>query len=292
MNILVTGAAGQLGSYIVDTLGDNHDVIGLDLRPGNGKNINQGDIKDYRLAMQTSRGMDIIIHTAAQVSVDRSISDPVMDANENILGTINMLEAAAKAMAKQFIYISSAAIFGNPVSVPIDEEHPTNPMSPYGASKLAGEKYAFAFQESYGLNATAIRPFNIFSPRQDPQSPYSGVITKFIELAREGKPLSIHGKGDQTRDFVHALDVVSMVEKCIGNQKAYGQSFNCGTSEATSIKELAEIINEISGNDAGTKHTESRKGDIKHSVADISKAREKLDFSPSIGLKQGLEGLL
>ncbi|MCK5310402.1 MAG: NAD-dependent epimerase/dehydratase family protein, partial [Thermoplasmata archaeon] len=185
MKILVTGAAGQLGSYLVEHLSNEHEVTGLDLKEPGIKmdNFIKGDMKEYRIGMDSCKGKDAVIHTAAQVSVDRSVSDPIMDAKDNILGTINMLEAATKTMTKQFIYTSSAAIFGNPVKIPLDEEHPTRPLSPYGVSKLAGENYTFAFQESYGLKATSIRPFNIFSPRQDPQSPYSGVITKFVERA-------------------------------------------------------------------------------------------------------------
>ncbi len=294
MKILVTGAAGQLGSYLVEHLSKEHEVTGLDLREPDidMENFVKGDVKDYRLGMDSCKGRDVIIHTAAQVSVDRSISDPLMDAKENILGTINMLEAATKTMASQFIYVSSAAIFGNPLKVPLDESHPTKPLSPYGVSKLAGEHYVFAFQETYGLKATSIRPFNIFSPRQDPQSPYSGVITKFVELAREEKPLIVHGDGSQTRDFVHASDVIKMIELSIGNEKAYGQTFNCGTGKAISISELANIINELTGNKSEIEHGESRKGDITHSQADITKARELLGYQPSVGLKEGLAGLI
>ena len=293
MKILVTGAAGQLGSYLVEHLSKEHEVTGLDIQESKfeTKDFIKGDIKDYRLAMDTCKGKDVIIHAAAQVSVDRSISDPVLDARENILGTINMLEAATKSMAGQFIYISSAAIFGNPVKVPLDEGHPTKPLSPYGVSKLAGENYIFAFQESYGIKATSIRPFNIFSQRQDPNSPYSGVITRFIERAKENKPLTIHGDGTQTRDFVQAADVVKMIELCIGNEKAYGQTFNCGTGDAISVKELAEIIIQLSGKEINVEHEESRKGDIMHSQADISKAKKILNYKPSINLKDGLAEL-
>jgi UDP-glucose 4-epimerase len=292
MKILITGAAGQLGSYLVETLSRNNEVVGLDLRkpefPVKGVKHVRGDIGDYRLAMDLCRSKDAIIHTAAQVSVDRSISDPIFDARENILGTVNMLETATKAMVGQFIYISSAAIFGNPVATPLGEAHPTKPLSPYGVSKLAGENYAFAFQETYGLKVTSIRPFNIYSPRQDPNSPYSGVISKFIECAKEKGPLTIHGDGTQTRDFIHATDVVGMVELCLGNPKASGQAFNCGTGKTTSIKELADAIIKISGAKCEIHRADSRKGDIKHSVADIAKAKEILGYRPSVTLKKGL----
>lgn len=292
MKILITGAAGQLGSYLVDALSRKNEITGLDLRkpgfPVKGVKHVIGDIADYRLAMDLCRGKDAIIHTAAHVSVDRSISDPVFDARENILGTVNMLETATKSMVGQFVNISSAAIFGNPVTTPLDEAHPTKPLSPYGVSKLAGENYAFAFQETYGLRVTSIRPFNIYSPRQDPNSPYSGVISKFIECAKAKETLTIYGDGAQTRDFIHANDVVSMVELCLGNQEASGEAFNCGTGKNTSIKELANAIIKVSGSKCKIQYAESRKGDIKHSVADIAKAKKILGYRPTMTLKNGL----
>lgn len=296
MNILVTGAAGQLGSYLAQHLSGTHEVVGLDVRKGDndlGKaEFVMGDIGDYRLALGLCREKDAVIHAAAQVSVDRSVSDPVFDARENIMGTINMLETATKAMAGQFIYISSAAIFGNPEQVPIGEDHPRSPLSPYGVSKLAGENYALAFRETYGLNVCSIRPFNIYSPRQDPDSPYSGVITRFVDRAREEKPLTVHGDGEQTRDFVSARDVVQMVERCLDNPKASGQCFNCGTGVPTTINELAGHIIELSGKTLRIEHVGSRKGDIRHSCADISKASTLLGYAPTIDLKNGLPELM
>ncbi len=294
MKILVTGSAGQLGSYLVDALAAEHQVTGLDVKdtrwPAKAAEQVKGDIGDYRLAMKLCRGMDAVIHTAAQVSVDRSVSDPVLDARENILGTVNMLETATKSMVGQFIYISSAAIFGNPVNVPIPEDHPTRPLSPYGVSKLAGENYAFAFMETYGLGVTSIRPFNIYSPRQDPASPYSGVISRFVDCVKEGEKLTIFGDGLQTRDFIAAGDVVRMVELCLGNDEARGLAFNCGTGKATTVNELAALVAKLSGKKPEIEHTELRKGDIKHSVADISLARKVLRFKPATKLRDGLGG--
>lgn len=295
MKILVTGAAGQLGSYIAEQLSKKHDIIALDVNKSSnsvGKSeFVQGDIGDYRLAMDLCKSADAVIHAAAQVSVERSVADPVFDAKDNILGTVNMLETATKCMVPQFIYISSAAIFGEPEQVPVNEDHPCKPKSPYGVSKLAGENYCFAFQETYGINITAIRPFNIYSPRQDPDSPYSGVITRFVELAKEGKNITIHGDGKQTRDFVSARDVVSLIEKCIDNKKSYGQRFNCGTGAPITINELAEIIIRLSGKDVGIDRAEPRKGDIMHSRADISKAEKILGYKPKVKLKNGLAEL-
>jgi len=296
MKILVTGASGQLGSYLAETLsGSGHEVVGLDVVKSEnsiGKSeFVLGDINYYMLAMDLCRGVEAVVHAAAQVSVDRSISDPIFDAKDNILGTLNMLEAAAKSMADQFIYISSAAIFGEPVKVPLDEEHPTRPLSPYGVSKLAGENYCFAFQESYGLAVTSIRPFNIYSPRQDPHSPYSGVITRFVERTTAKEDLIIHGDGLQTRDFVSVHDVVKLVESCLGNERAKGERFNAGTGKATTVKELADIVIRLSGKEIRTEHVQERKGDIKHSVADISKAKKLLGYEPKVRLEEGLAEL-
>ncbi len=296
MKILITGAAGQLGSYLAEHLSKRHEVTALDIvRAEHDLGRSEfvlGDVKDYRLAMDLCKGVDAIVHAAAQVSVDRSVTDPVFDAKENILGTLNMLETATKTMVGHFIYISSAAIFGEPVNVPLDEEHPTRPLSPYGVSKLAGENYSFAFQETYGLPVTAIRPFNIYSPRQDPDSPYSGVITRFIDRMAKGEKLMIHGDGAQTRDFVSAHDVVRLVETCLEDPKAQGQRFNCGTGIGTSVKELAELVIRLSGKDVGMEHADQRKGDIKHSCADITKATELLDYQPKIKLEEGLAELI
>jgi UDP-glucose 4-epimerase len=295
MKILVTGAAGQLGSYLAEHLSKEHEVVALDInQSGNpiGKSeFVQGDVNDYRLAMRLCKNVDTVIHAAAQVSLDRSVADPVFDAKENILGTVNMLEAATKCMVEQFVYISSAAIFGEPEKVPVGEDHPCKPLSPYGVSKLAGEHYAFAFLETYGLNVTSIRPFNIYSPRQDPNSPYSGVITRFVERAAEGKSITVHGDGEQTRDFVSARDVVQLVEKCLGNEKVRGKTLNCGTGVPTTINELAEMIIELSGKEREVERTEPRKGDIRHSRADISKAKKLLGYAPQVKLKKGLAEL-
>jgi UDP-glucose 4-epimerase len=292
MKILVTGASGQLGSYLVEALSADHEITGLDLKPTahpvKGAKHILGDIGDYRLSMNLCRGRDAVIHTAAQVSVDRSVSDPVFDAKENILGTVNLLETAAKSMVGQFIYISSAAIFGNPERVPIGEMHPTRPLSPYGVSKLAGENYAFAFQESYGLGVTSIRPFNIYSRRQDPNSPYSGVISRFVERAKAGEAPTIYGDGSQTRDFIHVSDVVGMVKLCLGNPDAKGQAFNCGTGKATTVNELAAEVIRLSGKELEVSYSEPRKGDILHSSADISKAKKILGFKPGMKLGKGL----
>jgi UDP-glucose 4-epimerase len=297
MKIIVTGSSGQVGSCLVEHFSKEHEVIGLDNRPCPfpaaaelSKEIDIAKTKDLGAYFKDA---DWIIHTAAQVSVEWSLKDPIFDAENNVVGTVNVLWNAFTGEARNFLYISSAAVYGNPVKVPLPEEHPTNPMSPYGASKLCGEKYALAFAAAYGLGATIVRPFNIYSSRADPKSPYSGVITKFVKWAREGKPLLIEGDGKQTRDFVHIADVVRFVDLVVKKPKAsIGRTFNCGTGKRSTILELADAIRVLSGGEARIKHVDPRIGDIRHSCADIASAEKTLGYSPKIPLNEGLKELM
>jgi UDP-glucose 4-epimerase len=239
------------------------------------------------------KGADWLVHSAAQVSVEKSMKDPLLDAENNVIGTVNVLWNAFKHEARNILYVSSAAVYGNPVKVPLAEDHPTNPMSPYGASKLCGEKYALAFAAGYGLGVTIIRPFNIYSSRADPSSPYSGVITKFARRAKEGSPLLIEGDGKQTRDFVHMSDVVRMVDLIVRKPElSLGRVFNCGTGRRNSVLELAEMIQSLSGKRPAIKHVAPRVGDIKHSCADIASAEEILGFAPEMPLRDGLKEMM
>ncbi len=190
--ILITGGMGQVGSYICEALaGTKSEVKIIDNFSSSlsyrspGVEIVRGDIRDRGLVNSLVADADVVIHCAAQIYVTRSVEDPSFDADNNVMGTLNLLNAARNADVERFIYFSSAAVYGNTTRLPVDEGHPQDPMSPYGVSKLAGEKYALAFHRVYGLPATAIRPFNIYSPRQDPANPYSGVISKFIDRVRQ-----------------------------------------------------------------------------------------------------------
>lgn len=300
--ILVTGSLGQLGSYLSeDILGDDIDVIGLD----NGVNkcldvperINRitikGDICDETIVKKILKGVDAVVHCAAQVSVEKSLKNPKYDAENNVVGTLNLLQAAAKSMSiKRFVYISSAATYGNPIRLPIGENHPQNPLSAYGLSKLAGEKYVNMFWQIHQLPTVVIRPFNFYSRRADPKSPYSGVITKFIGRIKVNKPPIIEGDGNQTRDFIHVKDVVQMIRLVLEKKEAVGEVFNCGCGTSVSINQLAEIIIKTSGKTFKPTYTKERKGDIKYSYADIKKAKDLLSFKPNIELKDGLEEII
>ena len=296
MNILITGGLGQVGSYLTEELskGEHNRVTVLDNFSSNIKDfvvpqdvtVVEGDILDKELVDKLVSESDVIIHTAAQVSVVNSIEKPINDAEINIFGTLNLLNAARKCNIKRFICISSAAVYGEPIYLPIDEKHPTNPMSPYGLSKLTGERYAMLFHSLYGVPAVCLRPFNIYSPRQNPNSPYSGVITKFIERAKVNKPPVIFGDGKQTRDFVSVHDVVDVVVKCIECDDAVGEVFNVGTGVATTVNELAGLCSDME-----PEYREAQSGDIRDSYADVTKMLNLIKHRLSRSLKLSLDEL-
>lgn len=295
--VLITGGIGQVGSYLVESMNDDYDITVLDnlssgKEPLLADNITfvRADIRS-ETAKKLASENDIIIHAAAQISVAKSMNDPLYDADNNVFGTLNLLEGARSGNPEKFIYISSAAVYGNPVYLPIDEKHPQNPMSPYGASKFCGEKYCTMYHAAYGLPAVCIRPFNIYSPRQDPSNPYSGVISKFIGRVREGLSPVIFGDGEQTRDFVSVHDVVNMILLLSRGKGSDGEVYNVGTGELTSINRLAKVIIDIFGKDLDIEYRDSMPGDIKHSYADISKAKQ-IGYNPLVTLYSGLEEII
>jgi len=295
-SILVTGGSGQIGSYICDRLrATGNDVVILDNRnPADSsfKSI-KGDIRDRPLVKQAVKEADAIIHCAAQIFVAKSVEEPLFDADNNIMGTLSLLNAARDADIKRFVYFSSAAVYGDTIHLPVDEGHPQNPMSPYGVSKLSGEKYALAFNKVYGLPTTAIRPFNVYSPRQDPSNPYSGVISKFIDRVSKGQSPIIFGDGTATRDFVSVHDVVDLVMLMLEKEAAVGRVFNCGTGTPTRIDDLARtVIDLYDAKNLSPELKPERPGDIKDSYADISLAKNALGYSPKVGLKGGLQEII
>lgn len=294
--VLVTGSSGQLGSFLCEILMKRHDVVGLDVKPQphdvlRGVSI-LGDITQPADVAKALSGVGAVIHCAAQVSVEKSLEDPMSDARTNVLGTVNVLHESVKAGVGKFVYVSSAAIFGPPKYIPIDESHPTNPMSNYGASKLAGEKYTLATGKTSSMEVVSVRPFNFYSARADPESPYSGVITKFVSRLREGKPPIIEGDGKQTRDFIHARDVAEMLVLAMEKKGLNREVFNCGSGISTSVLDLAEKAIVASGQKLRPEFTSPRVGDIKDSLSNNAKARGVLGFKPKISLQQGLEELI
>ncbi len=295
--VLVTGGIGQVGSYIVDLMQDDYELTVLDnlstgktpLLPDNVDFIKE-DIRSPA-AKELASKHDVIIHTAAQISVAKSMDDPLYDADNNVFGTLNLLEGARAGNIERFIYISSAAVYGNPEYLPIDEKHPQNPMSPYGASKFCGERYCCMYNKAYGLPSVCIRPFNIYSPRQDPSNPYSGVISKFISRVRDNLPPIVFGDGTQTRDFVSAHDVVNMIQLLVNGKGNNGEVYNVGTGKVTSINELAQMILDIFGQDMDIEFRDTMPGDIKDSYSDISKSKG-IGFKPVVELYKGLEEVI
>ncbi|MEM2933994.1 MAG: NAD-dependent epimerase/dehydratase family protein [Methanocellales archaeon] len=300
--VLITGGMGQVGSYIAEELSREYEVVVLDNFTSNAINklpneitIIKGDVRDPKILKLfkdiLDLELDIIIHCAAQISVTKSLQNPVYDFKVNAAGTLNLLNVAKKLNISRFIYFSSAAVYGMPRYLPIDEEHPLNPISPYGASKLAGEKYCHVFNHVYGLPVVCLRPFNIYSPRQRAENPYSGVICRFIDRVKKGKPPVIEGDGTQTRDFISIHDVVRFVLLAMKKQRAIGEVYNVGTGKPTMIKALAAEIIEIVGRKLKPVHAKPREGDIKQSYADIRKAKA-LGFKLKVNLSEGLMELI
>lgn len=296
MKVLVTGSAGQLGSFVCELMAGDHEVVGLDLRPSPYPGVREvtleGDIRRPADVKRALKGVDCVVHCAAQVSVVRSFEDPVADAETNVIGTVNLLHESLGAGVSRFVYISSAAVLGDPKYVPIDERHPTEPMSNYGSSKLAGERFALSYAASTPLQAVVVRPFNFYSVRADPKSPYSGVITKFVERVGAGRPPVIDGDGLQTRDFIHARDVARMVRMLAERKDLSGEVLNCGSGASTSILDLAKLVVSVSGKDLRPEFGPPRTGDIRHSCADMKKARTLIGFEAKVSLSDGLRELL
>lgn len=280
----------MIGSCIFKKLSRDHEVFGLDLKKSPYTSV-VGDIRDFDLVKKVMKSVDAIIHCAAQTSVIRSVEDPLFDAQNNLIGTLNLLEAArGLKKLKRFIYFSSAAVYGIPKYLPIDEDHPTKPISPYGISKLAGEFYARLFHELYRVPTTCIRPFNVYG-KLNSSSEYSGVISKFLERLKGKLPPVICDDGEQTRDFIHVRDVVDMIVLILERDEAVGETFNCGTGREISINKLADLAISISAMKLKPKYSDSRLGDIGRSYADIGKAERILGFRPKISIEQGLTEL-
>ena len=300
--ILVTGGAGFIGSHLVDALASMSDteIVVLDnLTHGSVENVKQhldaagfelvrGDVRDRDLVRRLIADVDYVFHLAALIEVQTSLKEPQLTDEINVRGTLNILEAARDADVKRIVYASSCAVYGEPKFLPVSEEHPTAPLSPYGASKLAAEAYCIAYHHTYGLKTVALRYFNVYGPRQF-RGPYSGVITIFLERALQGKPLIIYGDGKQTRDFVYVKDVVDACILAASKQTAIGHAINVGTGKETSIIELADIIKRLTGASVPIKHDPPLKGDIRKSVSDTRKAERLLGYKPEFTLAKGLK---
>jgi UDP-glucose 4-epimerase len=297
MKCLVTGGAGFVGSHLVERLlEDKHSVVCIDdFSTGKRKNLNnmgneieiiEGDIRDIDVIREVVKGIDFLFHLAAQISITRSVRDPLFDASVNIEGTINLLEAIKDGSVKRFIYMSTGgAIYGEPASIPASESTVEEPISPYGLSKLVGEKYLKWFHRVYGLPYTIIRPANIYGPRQDPLGE-AGVISIFLGRIKNNEPLEIFGDGKDTRDYVYVKDIA---EICINSMHSPQiETFNAGTGNQTDLLELIKTIEKVTQIEADKKFCDPRLGDVHHIALDSTKAYEQLSWKPSTDLAIGI----
>lgn len=294
--VVVTGGAGFVGANLAKELAvDNSVIIIDDLSTGkkenlsdlSGKNVKfvEGSIGDFSLLKKLFKNVDFVFHQAAVSSVHKSIENPLATNEVNVTGTLNVLLAARDSGVKKVIFASSAAVYGDTPTIPQREEMMPNPQSPYAVTKLVGEYYCRGFQAVYGLPTVSLRYFNVYGPKQDPNSEYSAVIPRFIKRISEGKPPIIYGDGEQTRDFVFVGDVVR-ANILAAESEATGV-YNIGQGQSITINELATLITRIMNKDPGIIYEEARVGDIRHSLADISKAG-LFGYRPQYALEQGL----
>jgi UDP-glucose 4-epimerase len=251
-----------------------------------------GDIRDAALLERVIDGCDMVFHQAAVVSVTQSVEDPSHSCEVNGLGTVRVLDACRRAAVRRVVMASSSAVYGDDPRLPKTEDMAPMPLSPYAVQKLAGEFYASMFGQLYGLETVCLRYFNVFGPRQDPSSPYSGVISIFMTNAAAGRAPTIYGDGGQTRDFVYVKDVVRANLAAAVRAEAAGRVFNVGRGQSIRIRELWDLIGEIAGIDLPPMFAPPRPGDIRDSVSDIGAIRRDLAFAAEVGLRQGLEKTL
>jgi UDP-N-acetylglucosamine/UDP-N-acetyl-alpha-D-glucosaminouronate 4-epimerase len=299
--VLVTGGAGFIGSHIVDRLRDEGAEVGvLDnfstgdiLNLGGGRRgpitVHDNDVRDYEAVRKVVRDYRVVVHEAALVSVARSVEDPLLVNQVNVDGTLNLLRASVESGVERFVYASSSSAYGDTEALPKRESMGTVPSSPYGASKLAAENYCRVFARVYGLKTVSLRYFNVYGPRQKGGF-YSGVIPTFIRMAREGVPPVVYGDGLQTRDFTFVQDVVDANVLAVASPRIKGgEVYNVAGGRTTTINELALAVARLVGApDLVPEHAEPRRGDIRASYADVSKAREELGYQPKFSLDQGL----
>jgi nucleoside-diphosphate-sugar epimerase len=299
---LVTGGAGFIGSHLAEELRRRgHTVRVADsLVTGHLRNLEhipgveflEGDLADLPFATRAVRGMDYVLHQAAIPSVPRSVDDPIASHRANVDASLNVLVAARDAGVQRLVYAGSSSAYGNAPTLPKHEDMPAQPLSPYALQKFMAEQYCRLFTRLYGLETVTIRYFNVFGPRQDPGSPYSGVISLFATALLEGRQPTIYGDGEQTRDFTYVSNVVDGVLRACEARDAAGEVINVATAGRISLNQLLDVMNEIVGSHVRPIYREARAGDVKDSQADISKAKTLLGYSPAVSLAEGLRHTL
>ncbi len=301
MKILVTGGAGFIGSNLsAHLLGAGHDVRILDnFATGRRSNVRalgdeveliEGDIQSYERVTKATAGCEVVLHQAALPSVPRSVQDPLTSNATNVIGTLNVLLAARDHCVRRVVCASSSSVYGSsPLTAPRREDQPAQPISPYATAKLAGEGYARSFTEVYGLDTVALRYFNVFGPRQDPTSQYAAVVPNFISALRSGEAPVIYGDGTQSRDFTYVANVIHANVLAMDAPEVSGKVFNIACGERVSINRLVEELRDLLDTEVEPVYAPARVGDIKHSLADLSSAREQLGYEPLVSLRDGLE---
>ncbi|MEM3373789.1 MAG: SDR family oxidoreductase [Candidatus Woesearchaeota archaeon] len=300
MKYIVTGGAGFIGSHIVERLvNEKKEVLVLDdLSTGKLDNIRlfldkltfvKGTILDLNILRSLIKEGDIIFHQAAIPSVSRSLKEPILSNKVNVEGTLNLLVVAKEKKAKRFIFASSSSIYGDSEKLPKNENMPPNPKSPYALSKYTAETYVILFNKLYGLETVSLRYFNVFGPRQDPESEYAAVIPKFIKIMINNESPIIFGDGKQTRDFTYVSNVVDANILASVSEKAIGKIINVACGERYSLIDLVNILNKKLQKNIKPVFNDERKGDVKHSLADISSAKELLGYVPKINFERGIE---
>jgi len=297
--VLITGGAGFIGSHIAQALHGENEVLVLDdLTTGKKENLEgmdveliTGSIRDADLVRKAMEGVDFVFHHAAIASVPRSVDDPISSNQVNVCGTLRVLMEARDAKVRKVVFASSSAVYGDAPSEIKREDDLPAPISPYAVTKMTGEMYCRNFWLNYRLPTCSLRYFNVYGPRQDPSSDYAAVIPRFISAAKAGRPLTIFGDGEQTRDFVFVKDVVQANILAATDEKHHGEVFNVANQEKVTVNLLASLVLRTLDikEEGNIIHQEERKGDVKHSLADIGKARHMLGYAPGHSLKDGLQ---
>src|SRR4051794_14291086 len=299
---LVTGGAGFIGSHLAEELARRGEKVRVldNLSTGKRRNLDhipgvefvEGDLADPDACVRGVQGVDYVLHQAAIPSVPRSVKDPITSNTANIDGSLNLLVAARDAGVKRLVYAGSSSAYGDTPTLPKREDMPTNPLSPYALQKLVAEQYGQMFTSLYGFETVTIRYFNVFGPRQDPGSPYSGVISLFATALLAGRRPTIYGDGEQTRDFTYVATVVDGVLRACEAEGVAGEGMNVATGGRISLNDLLRVMNQIVGTDIAPIFEPERAGDVKDSQADISKAEAMLGYRPLVSLEEGLKHTL
>jgi nucleoside-diphosphate-sugar epimerase len=299
---LVTGGAGFIGSHLAEELVRRGHTVRVADNLSTGKRQNlahlpdvefvEGDLADMAVAARVVQGMDYVLHQAAIPSVPRSVKDPITSNRANVDSTLNVLVAARDAGVRRLVFAGSSSEYGDTPTLPKTEDMPSSPLSPYALQKVMGTEYCRMFTRLYGFETVVIRYFNVFGPRQDPGSPYSGVISLFATALIEGRQPTIYGDGGQTRDFTYVANVVDGVLRACTAPEAAGEAINVACGTRISLNELLRVMNAVVGTSVPAIYAEPRAGDVRDSQADITKAKQLLGYVPIVGLEEGLRQTL